>query len=505
MRNQTPKPTALEVFGSMPAEIALINQAIMDQGTPMTNDKKTNRMRGGKSPFDNLTVEYNATFPRTYKAKMDFFAEYLPKPEPTPQEMSPRQVKVKFAFLTVGDVDTKSQRFVTEVLIQAKWVEPKLQGLTDASQVENMSDLWDPKLKIQNLEEIKGGRDEKWHTIKLGDKDPIVIYRRRLKGSFYENMELKDFPRDVQDISVILRSELPTSEIEFVPDPEELSTVETSTFQDKQEWSMYRHVEVSTKLPETDDDDNAEENPFLNIPIITATARVARKSNFFFWNAILIMMCIVTLSFCGFALDFKDVKFRIAGNLTLLLTSVAFKLSVNQHLPMIPYLTGLDIYLIFSMMFLCFMTILFAFLSVIKEEPEKAKKADTICLLILIPFQLLFHIIFGIVFFRKTNKRRKEMQLKDNEYVTNKRRKEMQLKDNEYVLQKKQVAKSESTHSFSFVSATDWNKQKLQREKDVKDRVRKETKLGVHGPNGLAVVNNNNNNNTNSPTGASEV
>ena len=61
-----------------------------------------------------------------------------------------------------------------------------------------MSDLWDPKLKIQNLEEIKGGRDEKWHTIKLGDKDPIVIYRRRLKGSFYENMELKDFPRDVQ-------------------------------------------------------------------------------------------------------------------------------------------------------------------------------------------------------------------------------------------------------------------------------------------------------------------
>ena len=52
-------------------------------------------------------------------------------------------------------------------------------------------------------------------------------------------------------------------------------------------------------------------------------------------------MCIVTLSFCGFALDYQDVKFRIAGNLTLLLTSVAFKLSVNQHLPMIPYLTGL--------------------------------------------------------------------------------------------------------------------------------------------------------------------
>ncbi|XP_063720818.1 gamma-aminobutyric acid receptor subunit beta-1-like isoform X4 [Symsagittifera roscoffensis] len=365
-------------------------------------------------------------------------------------QMSPRQVKVKFAFLTVGDVDTKSQRFVTEVLIQAKWVEPKLRGLTDASQVEKIEELWDPKLKIQNLEEIKGGRDEKWHTIKLGEVDPVVVYRRRLKGSFYENMELKDFPRDVQDISVILRSELPTSEIDLVPDPDELSTVEVSTFQDKQEWSMYKHVDVSTKLPETDDDDNLDENPFLNIPIITATARVARRSTFFFWNAILIMMCIVTLSFCGFALDYQDVKFRIAGNLTLLLTSVAFKLSVNQHLPMIPYLTGLDIYLLSSMMFLCFMTLLFAFLAVLKDDPQRAKRADTICLSTLVPFQLLFHILFGIAFFKKTNKRRKEMQQKDLEYL---------------------------------------------KEKDSKDRVRKETKIGLPDANGSLVVNNNNNNN----------
>ena len=66
------------------------------------------------------------------------------------------------------------------------------------AEVDKVENLWDPKLKIQNLEEIKGGRDEKWHTIKLGDPDPIVIFKRRLKGSFYENMELKDFPRDVQ-------------------------------------------------------------------------------------------------------------------------------------------------------------------------------------------------------------------------------------------------------------------------------------------------------------------
>jgi len=387
--------------------------------------------------------------------------------------MSPKQVKVKFAFLTVGDVDTKSQRFVSEVLIQAKWTEPKLEGVSDASELDSIPDLWDPKLKIQNLEEIKGGRDEKWHTVKLGDKEPpVVIYRRRLKGSFYENMELKDFPRDVQDISVILRSELPMSEIEFLPDPDELSTVETTTFQDKQEWSMYRHVEVSTKIPETDEDE--DESPFLNIPIITATARVARKSNFFFWNAILIMICIVTLSFCGFALDpITELKFRIGGNLTLLLTAVAFKLSVNQHLPMIPYLTGLDIYLISSIMFLCLMTILFAFLSLITDE-EKAKEADYICLATLIPFQILFHVCFAIVFIKKTNKRRREMQLKDLEYL----------------LQKKHPG---SSNSLTFV-----------REKDVKDRVRKETKLAVHGSNGPSVVNSNNNNNKQT-AGVSEV
>ena len=52
-------------------------------------------------------------------------------------QMSPKQVKVKFAFLTVGDVDTKSQRFVSEVLIQAKWTEPKLEGVSDVSLSQN--------------------------------------------------------------------------------------------------------------------------------------------------------------------------------------------------------------------------------------------------------------------------------------------------------------------------------------------------------------------------------
>ena len=50
---------------------------------------------------------------------------------------------------------------------------------------------------------------------------------------------------------------------------------------------------------------------------------------------------ITGLSFTGFCINPVDVKFRIGGTLTLLLTSVAFKIAVSNTLPTISYLTKL--------------------------------------------------------------------------------------------------------------------------------------------------------------------
>ena len=87
-----------------------------------------------------------------------------------------------------GDVNTKEQTFKAEVLIEARW--------SGAPGEE-----FDPQLVVTNLEESKN--EKKWLTKKVysdygdGRKREHNTLSWRFKGCFYENMELKNFPRDV--------------------------------------------------------------------------------------------------------------------------------------------------------------------------------------------------------------------------------------------------------------------------------------------------------------------
>ena len=60
--------------------------------------------------------------------------------------------------------------------------------------------LWDPKLQINNLEKRHKDVNETDWGFKMENGKPTVFHSIRVKGSFYENMELEHFPRDVQVI-----------------------------------------------------------------------------------------------------------------------------------------------------------------------------------------------------------------------------------------------------------------------------------------------------------------
>ena len=64
-------------------------------------------------------------------------------------------------------------------------------------------------------------------------------------------------------------------------------------------------------------------------PTISAVLHVGRKQGYFLWNVYLILTFITMLSFCGFAIPNDLPNFRIGTTLTLLLTSVTFKLTIS--------------------------------------------------------------------------------------------------------------------------------------------------------------------------------
>ena len=98
-------------------------------GNNIDGSQREDRSRGGRNLWNKNSQVYLKPEAEIYPT----IRSLISQTNAFAFQMPPRQVKVKFAFLTVGDVDTKSQRFVAEVLIQAKWVEPKLRGLTSVS------------------------------------------------------------------------------------------------------------------------------------------------------------------------------------------------------------------------------------------------------------------------------------------------------------------------------------------------------------------------------------
>ena len=214
-----------------------------------------------------------------------------------------------------------------------------------------MTKTWNPSLYIENaLTEVK---DQVWRTAALNDfGDGIVCERRQLRGVFLENLELQNFPMDVQDLSITVVSERPDSEVELVPDDEELSSVNIGTFAKEQEWQLYHHVEASRKLVKIEFSSIQRLHSALQI-----TCRAARRPGYFYYNVFLVMFFISSISFGTFSVDCKLPQNRLQLSFTLLLTSIAFKMVINQSLPKISYLTYMDKYVLMSLVFLVLMCV----------------------------------------------------------------------------------------------------------------------------------------------------
>ncbi|XP_063718584.1 uncharacterized protein LOC134845567 isoform X2 [Symsagittifera roscoffensis] len=308
------------------------------------------------------------------------------------------------------DIDTKAQSFVAEVLIEATWVSDRDDGECGSN---GDKDDFDPKLVITNLEETR--KETQWRSCEQDPDDPDVTYitmHWRIKGVFYENMELENFPRDVQDISISVSSDWHANEIELMLDYSKMSTLDVANFQDDQEWSLFKHVELE-KVPE---DPESEIELGYTAGFIVARCRVARRSKFFMVNNVLLMFSLIVLSLTIFAYDPSWNMARISSSMTLLLVAVAFKLSVAGTLPLISYLTYLDIYILGGMLFLCSMTVIFALISPFKDKPDEALVIDMCALVALAVLITVFHVVYAVVFLNNTNKRINEMKKKDKEY-----------------------------------------------------------------------------------------
>lgn len=130
--------------------------------------------------------------------------------------------------------------------------------------------FWTPQLYIENA--IGDIKEEIRHKLEIVEKegsdllnDPNfdakqgqyknvvnnltvrVCEMRKLRGVFYERLELYDFPMDMQELSITLTSKRSVSEVIICENEKDSCSINTEDFLDQQEWDLFGHVNTSKK------------------------------------------------------------------------------------------------------------------------------------------------------------------------------------------------------------------------------------------------------------------
>lgn len=322
-----------------------------------------------------------------------------------------RKVSIKVEFVKLEDIDTIKQVFSGIIYVKAKWREPSLEfSVSRDAQNVDWDSLWNPKLDIHNV--MGEAKQEIWHELESqADGSVWVVERRRVKGTFTENMELQEFPFDIQDISVLLTSELPIEEVELDEDQDDISNVVIHSFVDSSEWHLRRFVYIEPRILEDNNTKHEHRKPGLFFRCC-----VVRRSEFFIWNNMLVMSLISALSFTTFAVDVDKTQNRIQLSFILVLAGVTFKFAASQAVPKISYLTHLDRYVLASMVFLFTVCMWHAIVSLLSEGSTQ-NDADLAAFCVFVVTYIFLHTFFFVFTYIQGRKRRRLINQREQQYL----------------------------------------------------------------------------------------
>jgi len=171
-----------------------------------------------------------------------------------------------------------------------------------------------------------------------------------VSGEFNEPFELENFPMDVQDLQLSFTVVKNTEYIVFEPVPHNSMTGEVKLMNmNIADYEMFKPF-WEFWLETYDRKDGSMQWCYA-----TFRMKIARKWQIYFWRIGIFTMILSMCALAVFTLDHEEyVAERYDILLTLMLSAIAFQYIIHEELPKLPYLTLLDIYVLFSFGFVFF-------------------------------------------------------------------------------------------------------------------------------------------------------
>jgi Neurotransmitter-gated ion-channel ligand binding domain len=273
-----------------------------------------------------------------------------------------------------------------------RWRDPRLIHTGNGIVRYPLEQVWHPRVAVVN--ETNSVSQTFPEAVEV-ESDGTVNYRQRYAGAFTQPLRLQSFPFDRQTFSVqLVAVRYRPNEVMFVPD---------------QDWIRHGLRQAGGVAPSITLPDWTLEK-WETKPLTYALApgfeyssyafefTASRNAQHYIWKVILPLILIVAMSWSVFWVAATEVGPQLSVATTSMLTLIAYRFAIDHQLPVLPYTTSLDTFILMStlLVFFSFIEVLASTILEVKHRNKQANRIDRFCRVI---FPLIFVIasiaIFG--------------------------------------------------------------------------------------------------------------
>jgi len=277
----------------------------------------------------------------------------------------PREVKIGLLMTDMSEVNGAQQSFSADVFVLATWQDPELAGGSDQIRTLDYDAVWHPTLLIYNRRSVTESMPEEV----MVRPDGTVTYLQRYTGEFSAPMNLREFPRDRQEFFVWLVA--PTragANVSLVPDT---SIVALRT--EHLSISDWKVGEASLAMQALQVAPGAPVNPGIKLSF-----PASRRVTYYTIQVLIPLVAIVMMAYAVFWIAPTVVPTRVGVVVTTMLTLIAYRFMLANHVPRLPYLTRLDWFMLGAtvLVVLALFTMAGTSYLVSREKESVVKKID---------------------------------------------------------------------------------------------------------------------------------
>jgi hypothetical protein len=151
-------------------------------------------------------------------------------------------------------------------------------------------------------------------------------------------------------LTLKVSTKYPDTFVKLVENKSDPCSISTEVFLNQQEWDLFDYVKTSNVIV-------ADAFKNYNRSIFCVTSFIARKPEYYYNNAYMLIFLITVLGFVPFSVVPTSPSARMSVAGIFILTQVNFRWIITQRIPSVAYLTSIDKYAIGNLFFLT----LFAF------------------------------------------------------------------------------------------------------------------------------------------------